>query len=599
MEAEAKYFRFDQIKVSVDEDDNSAIDSEQLIVEPGTEIRVSGESGGGATGGYSDKLLVSSNLVWSSNGRSSGFNISSGTLQNPTGAREFYWPEEDTSYFGLVEDIAEYNEVDGTGPFRHPLGLIDTYLKPSGTIDMNHPVQFLARYNPRAQSIRRMTGGDNDGYDFPVVGNWSYNIRPFTDWNADIVAVDAGNGNGFWGQDNRNGVQHVVLFELPTAPLQSLAAFQHVNNISRYAQEPAFVVGNSYGSPFIARDSVTERLLNKNFTQVDWSYFANEALWDNYYFSSLTPREDLNEDFETSLNRYLNRDALPNSRMIFDGVSASEVLGDLLDANADSKIAADAYQKSAEYFMVDGAFNVNSTSVEAWKAVLAAANGIDVAYFNGNSVSRAGEQPSPFSRMTLPGGDNSDDWKGFRSLTDAQLDALAHAIVAQVKLRGPFTSLADFVNRRLSTDDTGLMGPLQAAIEATTVNDNFTEVVTEGDLEDPGVTYSEGSNYPYKSHATGPTAAAATGYLLQSDILMSLGPVLSARSDTFKIRAYGDYEDPITGQTTAARCEAIVQRLPEYVDPADDANLPPLQLTSDTNLDFGRRFVIRSIQWLD
>ncbi|WP_269522739.1 hypothetical protein [Coraliomargarita parva] len=591
LELESEYFRFDQIRVTAVDDVADTVEAEELIVEPGTEIRVEGESGGGATGGYSDKLYIRSDLVWGS--RSAPINLSNGVFRNPTGAREFYWPEEDPNYFGAVEDIAEDRE-----PYRHPLGLIDTYLKPTGAIDMNHPVQFMARYNPRSMSQVRLTGGYNNGYDFPIVGNWCYNISSFTDWYSDIIAVDTTTGNGFWGEDNRNGAQHVVLFELPTAPLQSLAAFQHVNNISRYAQEPAYVVGNSYASPFIDSRNVTERLLSK-YTQVDWSYFCNEALWDDYYFSSLSPREDLNEGFEARLESYLAGESLPDSRMTWYGDSTGEARRDLLDSGTDSGIDAEAYMNAAKHFMVNGAFNVNSTSVEAWKAMLASANGIDMAYLDGNSLSRASSQVSPYSRMSLPGGDSADVWRGFRSLSDLQVTALAEAIVDQVKLRGPFTSLADFVNRRLSSDDSGLMGPLQAALNSTALNSDFTAVVTEGDLEDSGITYPEGSNIPYPQQAIGATEAAATGYLQQGDLLMSLGPVLSARSDTFTIRAYGDYEDPITGRKVTARCEAIVQRLPEYVDPTDAATLGPLELTSNLNQDFGRRFVVRSIQWLD
>lgn len=61
---------------------------------------------------------------------------------------------------------------------------------------------------------------------------------------------------------------------------------------------------------------------------------------------------------------------------------------------------------------------------------------------------------------------------------------------------------------------------------------------------------------------------------------------LTARSDTFRIRAYGDAVNPaIAGQVEAtARCEAIVQRLPDLID----APTGPL----------GRRFVIVSFRWL-
>jgi hypothetical protein len=205
----------------------------------------------------------------------------------------------------------------------------------------------------------------------------------------------------------------------------------------------------------------------------------------------------------------------------------------------------------------------------------------------------------------LPGGTDTDDWRGFRLLDNDKVTALAEAIVAQVKERGPFVSLADFVNRRLSSEDAndanldspGLSGPLQAAIDATaTINANFSDQVYLGDISDQKDVV-DSYNVPYPDQAVGATAAAATGYLLQSDLLMSLGPVLSARSDTFTIRAYGDHEDSVTGQKSIALCEAIVQRLPEYIDDSDEAELTPA--LASVNKDFGRRFVIRSIRWLD
>ena len=53
-----------------------------------------------------------------------------------------------------------------------------------------------------------------------------------------------------------------------------------------------------------------------------------------------------------------------------------------------------------------------------------------------------------------------------RALTDAEVDRLAESIVRQVRRRGPFMSLSDFVNRRLvaSTDNPG---PEAVAVRAT------------------------------------------------------------------------------------------------------------------------------------
>ena len=64
----------------------------------------------------------------------------------------------------------------------------------------------------------------------------------------------------------------------------------------------------------------------------------------------------------------------------------------------------------------------------------------------------------------------------------------------------------------------------------------------------------------------GQQATGSPGYLLQGDLLQSLGPFLTARSDTFRVRAYGDKIDRAGNLRARAWCEAIVQRLPEPVE---------------------------------
>ena len=87
---------------------------------------------------------------------------------------------------------------------------------------------------------------------------------------------------------------------------------------------------------------------------------------------------------------------------------------------------------------------------------------------------------------------------------------------------------------------------------------------------------------------------------------MPIAPKLNARSDTFKIRAYGEVSSG-SGDTVTAVCEATVQRFPEYVDAADDPwdeNFSnPLFPSGDSELQavnerFGRRFKIVELKWL-
>ena len=82
-----------------------------------------------------------------------------------------------------------------------------------------------------------------------------------------------------------------------------------------------------------------------------------------------------------------------------------------------------------------------------------------------------------------------------------------------------------------------------------------------------------------------------------SDLLTPLAPVITTRSDTFKIRAYG--EATRGSETARAWCEAVVQRTPDYLDPTDTPETPVADLEPEgTNATFGRRLVLVSFRWL-
>ena len=88
---------------------------------------------------------------------------------------------------------------------------------------------------------------------------------------------------------------------------------------------------------------------------------------------------------------------------------------------------------------------------------------------NGSRISRFDteisdqEMDDPENGVTMP--DGSPGWSGVRFLDDNQLRKLAEECVKQVKLRGPFLNFSEFINRRLSKDELGLMGALQSAID--------------------------------------------------------------------------------------------------------------------------------------
>jgi hypothetical protein len=86
--------------------------------------------------------------------------------------------------------------------------------------------------------------------------------------------------------------------------------------------------------------------------------------------------------------------------------------------------------------------------------------------------------------------------------------------------------------------------------------------------------------------------------LSQADLLTVLGNAATVRSDTFTIRAYGESKDPSGQILGRAWCEAVVQRVPDWVDPADAAHAAVDELTSVTNQSLGRRFRLIAFRWL-
>jgi hypothetical protein len=197
-------------------------------------------------------------------------------------------------------------------------------------------------------------------------------------------------------------------------------------------------------------------------------------------------------------------------------------------------------------------------------------------------------------------------WNGFRELTDAEVENLAVKIVDEVRDRGPFLSMSEFVNRRVGpAGPLTRSGALEAAITKAEINEKQNAVppdsflnqvpITTADIGDP-----KQYNYRTPEATTGNPAAGAPGWVNQGDLLRVLEPSATVRGDTFVIRVYGDAQDA-TGKITArAYAEAVVQRVPEYVDPADrpslNASVDPTAKAA--NKTFGRRMNVVSFRWL-
>ncbi len=416
--------------------------------------------------------------------------------------------------------------------------------------------------------------------------------------------------------------------------LISLAQFQHADLTAddtgiSVGHQPGNAFGNSYATPFVHRERVMQKrsdfkvlafteLDERRTNYYDISYLLNASLWDGWFFSTLPENEDGGPE---------------NPRLV-----ASDTTDETLPP-------------AAKYLM-DGAFNVNSVDPAAWAALLAGLNDIP----HPSDTSTATGAMLPRSPGQLGVADESDGicegtLAGYRRLTPEQIHLLAGEIVRQVRLRGPFTSLSHFVNRALvpmaENPESGRGGALQCAIDQSGINlRNSSDGSCDGlfdaargqlrlhaeasgapaaDIPGPNPTRWADSPpdgiWPKSSYDINPGSLAGIfadrevltddelkpeqghratgmpGWLTQADVLQVIGPALSARSDTFRIRTCGESSRKVGGAPVRVFCEAIVQRMPEYLDPSNRPNAMPEDLTF-VNQRLGRKIRIVSFRWL-
>ena len=420
--------------------------------------------------------------------------------------------------------------------------------------------------------------------------------------------------NGFWGASYATGSTAVPMSDIPRGPLISLASFAHAA-LSTRATEPFHAVGNSWSNLFVSPVSPYDYLRNYPWgtpTAADSSWLLNDALFDRYYLSGIAPKFSINGSgysatgsLADSLDAFFSYDST---------AQASPILRPYLPAGQtttqarDALAAPDGYRKMGAYSFIDGSFNVNSTSVLAWSALLRANRHLSIQFSGTSSTDQNRGTPFPSTTSPIaPGNGSAPFWSGFSRLSDTQIDALAAEIVKQVRLRGPFMSLSDFVNHRIGTPKTTAndMGALQASIE----NANINSAVKAGASGTTPVYHGAMSIYLPNPGTVGSrkTTTAIPTDITQTDLLLPLAPRLSARSDCFRIRAYGDVRSE-DGKVIVAQayCEAVAQRFPEYLDAITDAtNNEPWDEARESgptlnrlNQKFGRRFKIMQFRWL-
>ena len=221
---------------------------------------------------------------------------------------------------------------------------------------------------------------------------------------------------------------------------------------------------------------------------------------------------------------------------------------------------------AAQFLGVEGMFNVNSVSAEAWTVLL----GRTVLGWR-DAAGQELDLENPFFVFAQSAGYAPANARGVRRFSDRAIQTLASKLTAKIAARPrPFRSLEKFVNS----------GVLQEAIDETGLN----------------------RRPEFCADIGGVPPRFSANYLTQAAVLNTLAPLLAARSDTFTIRVYGEALNPALpvgdNERVAARawCEALVQRLPEFVEPSESAAVWPPALADNRSL--GRRFRIVAFRWL-
>ncbi len=536
-----------------------------------------------------------------------------------------------------VMDLSVKTTADSAGPSYPPVT----------------PYPLFTHSNPMAASCRadgagRTDLGDGNGF---VGASPSYRmrlIRP-TSW-PEILQTTSGLGYGGYSITS-SGSTVAVQTEIPLAPPTSLAQYAHAN-LSMRDQQALLGIGSSFATTQVNVQRTTQ-LNSPNWTDYDNAYLLNHAVWDQYFLSSAAPEmtkaslpaDPAPSDPTANPNANANSNGNPNSTPA-ETRSLNQVLDDFVNGvqplnnprmrllgefhgGADLRAAIGDYRRSASVLLHDGTFNVNSTSVEAWTAVLGSAKAIATTKYAASlpNTASAPIQPqnarypraTPQGTATVAAGTMTDrtNWSGFINLSDDQVRNLAKAIVEENKVRfkvltrterdqsypptarlfrgqmtaaTPYLGLTEFVNRFLHPNPQyARCGALQSAIfradkyyatksdNSDRLSDRLSNKGLIGKVDVSALSTITAGPFanPENIELPDPTgknvthsALGAPGNLLQSDLLEVIGSALSTRSDTFTIRAYGEAWN-VSGDSAKCWIEAVIQRVPEFIDPTN------------------------------
>jgi len=233
------------------------------------------------------------------------------------------------------------------------------------------------------------------------------------------------------------GMNVAVYTEVPLGPPVSLAQYTHAN-IHIRDQDPLFTVGNSFAPLYSPINAVSNyRGGSENWTDADRVWLANAAIYDRFFLSGAAPEIFRGVEKKT-LAKVLDDFAAGTGTL----ANPRTKLFSFRDAATTRAMLSD-HRRIAGVTCTDGAFNVNSTSIEAWTTVLASAKK--------NAMGKlTADQPAKTQNARYPraarGADVTDynykkplsdksAWSGLATLDDDQIRLLAKSIVEETRAR--------------------------------------------------------------------------------------------------------------------------------------------------------------------
>lgn len=307
------------------------------------------------------------------------------------------------------------------------------------------PFPIFSHSNPMAPVTRADANGMpntsvGSGYAY-TSPSYKLTLRPANNWNDVIETPAIAGGQAYGGlsvTSGLGGVTSAVYTGIPLSAPLSLAQYAHANFGLR-DQEPLFQIGSSF-APLTTYSSTTYYTDPKcGVSNHDHAWMANTAIYDRFFLSGAAPvvsrsavvtetrsLSGVLDDFAAGAGRLANpRTRLYASR---DPVTVRSMLGD--------------HRRIAGTILTDGTFNVNSTSVDAWAALLASAKR--------NAMGAATELlPGADKNARFPRAVRADPadhnyrfalndkraWTGLATLDDAQIRLLARSIVDETRMR--------------------------------------------------------------------------------------------------------------------------------------------------------------------